>query len=103
MSQFNVSISDPATEHAFIDFAKNHNIDVSKIEISPNNYNPDIYDKNGNFQYISLTTPGLPVPKEYIIWRCEQAKKQILEGNGMSWDEGVKTLQDKGSKFFSGK
>ena len=33
MSQFNVSISDPATEHAFIDFAKNHNIDVSKIEI----------------------------------------------------------------------
>ena len=98
MSQFTITITDPQTENEFLAFAQSHHdISIIKNKIT---YDPAIYDKDGNFQWISLTTPGLPVPKEYILWRCEQSKKEIFEGNGKSIQETMASFDERVNQLF---
>lgn len=98
MSQFTITITDPQTKSEFLAFAQSHhNVSIVK---KMTEYDPDIYDNDGNFQLISLTRPGLPVPKEYILWRCEQSKKSILEGNGKSIQETMASFDERVNQLF---
>lgn len=58
-------------------------------------FDPNIYDANGDFQWISLTKEGLPVPNAYLNWRMEQVEKSIAEGNGVSLDEVMSSFENK--------
>lgn len=56
-------------------------------------YDPNIYDENGNFQWISLASPGLPVPDEYMAWKLEKVQNSIAQGKGKSLDEVMTSFE----------
>jgi len=65
MSQFTITITGPQVESEFLAFAPSHNQDIIIVQNSVE-YNHAIYDKDGKFEWINLTTLGLQVPKEYM-------------------------------------
>jgi hypothetical protein len=83
---------------------------VEKVEIAPETptqgekeiiFDPNIYDAEGNFQWISLAAPGLPVPDEYMAWRLEQAKKSIAEGKGISLEQLMENMAKRRKEIFN--
>ena len=85
MSQFIITISDPATENDFLEFVSSHKNVQAKS--SPLETNVDIYDENGNFKWVSLVKPGLKVPKEYMEWRFAESEKAYHEGRVKPWKD----------------
>lgn len=96
MSTYIVTISSPESEKDFAEFLKNHN----DIEATPNEaieYDPNIYDADGNFQWISLAGPGLPVPDEYMAWRIEQARNSP----SISKEEFLSRLEQRRKELYT--
>lgn len=82
MPVYTVSITDPKSEKDFVDFLNSHT-DIEAKENKAIEYDPNMYDKDGNFQRMNLAGPGLPVTDEYMAWRIEQSRNSP----GISWDE----------------
>ncbi|MDX2195517.1 MAG: hypothetical protein NW207_03780 [Cytophagales bacterium] len=100
MATYTVVISTPESEKDFADFLSTHT-DVEATPTEPIQYDPNIYDAEGNFKWISLATPGLPVPDEYMAWRIEQAQKSLAEGKGITFEQLKENLAKRRKEVFN--
>ena len=73
MSTYTLTIASPESEKDFSEFLSTH-ADTKATLTEATQYDPNMYDEEGNFQWISLAAPGLPVTDEYMAWRIEQSR-----------------------------
>ena len=96
MSTYTVTISSPNTEKDFAAFLSSHS-DIGAKPKDAIEYDPTIYDAEGNFQWISLAGPGLPVPDEYMTWRIEQSRNSP----SISKEEFLSRLEQRRKEFYT--
>ncbi|TAF76338.1 MAG: hypothetical protein EAZ53_03515 [Bacteroidetes bacterium] len=99
MPVYTVSITDPKSEKDFVDFLNSHT-DIEAKENKAIEYDPNMYDKDGNFQRMNLAGPGLPVTDEYMAWRIEQSRNSLLAGKGMTLLELKENLAKRRKEVF---
>lgn len=69
MSSYTVTLTNTASEQAFLKFLETH------AEIKAFAHDPSVFDSDGNFQRINLAADGLPISPEYLAWRLNQSMK----------------------------
>ncbi|MDX2195516.1 MAG: hypothetical protein NW207_03775 [Cytophagales bacterium] len=67
MATYTVVISTPESEKDFADFLSSHT-DVEATPTEPIQYDPNIYDAEGNYKEIDVHLPGLPLSPQYLEW-----------------------------------
>ena len=71
MSSYTVTLTNAASEQAFLKFLETH----AEIKVFAND--STVFDDNGNFQRINLAADGLPVSSEYLAWRLNQSMESM--------------------------
>lgn len=94
MATYTVSISNAESEKDFTDFLNTHK-DIKASQTEAIEYDPKMYDKDGNFQRMDLSGPGLPVTDEYMAWRIEQSSKSPK----ISQEEFINRINERRKEF----
>jgi hypothetical protein len=111
MQHLLISVSDSTNLNALKTSLMKHK-GVEKVEIAlepqikgekETVFDPNIYDADGNFQWISMAAPGLPVPNEYMAWRLEQAQKSIAESKGIPLEEVMASFENRVKQMLTSK
>ncbi|MDX2190271.1 MAG: hypothetical protein SFY32_10435 [Bacteroidota bacterium] len=85
-----LSTQTTSDENALKDFLSQHpSIKAEEILIA------DMYDDAGNFKELNLSIPNKPVTLAYMTWYINKAKKSILDGKGISFEELIASMNQK--------
>ena len=100
MSTYTLTIASPESEKDFSEFLSTH-ADTKATLTEATQYDPNMYDEEGNFQWISLAAPGLPVTDEYMAWRIEQSLQSLKEGKGITLDQLKENMAKRRKEAFN--
>ncbi len=86
MNTYTIIITSPESEKDFAEFLNQHQ-DIEAMPKPATEYDPAIYDKEGNFQEIDLHLSGLPVSNDYLDWYFNKCDSENSNKNDISLED----------------